>query len=273
LTRSDPLPAQDELDAFYAAEYRKAYKGVLVPKRKHIFRAGRLAKLRLRNLAPYLRPSASVLDIGASSGEWLYALSRAGYSACGIEANEGYAQFGRQAYGVDISIGSVFTAGWEGRRFDCVTMFHVLEHIPDPLALLRKIKPLTQPEGRLVIEVPHTHSVHQHPGKRFHYGHVIGFTPSALRFTIESAGWQLIELSVDHYSRNIWAVAQASENSSIEKIRAEQPLLADAQSIFRYYCRLSTYMRWGSRMAQTAREFLQVRNSLTPKEILEVALG
>jgi len=133
LFRTDPLPAPSHLSQFHESEYRQDYKGVRRPKLKHVFRSGQLARDRLRRLGSYLGPCANVLDAGCGSGEWLYVLGAAGHSAVGIEVDPAYAAFGCQEYGVTIRTGPVFTADMPEQEFDCITMFHVLEHLPNPV--------------------------------------------------------------------------------------------------------------------------------------------
>lgn len=43
----------------------------------------------------------------------------------------------------------------QAASFDVITLFHVFEHLPDPVAELKRLKPHLRPGGRLVIEVPH----------------------------------------------------------------------------------------------------------------------
>ncbi|MBN2687052.1 MAG: hypothetical protein JXR85_02640 [Deltaproteobacteria bacterium] len=54
LIRSDPLPREEQLRAFYSTKYRKEYKGISVPKGKHLYSDARTAMRRFRFLAPLL---------------------------------------------------------------------------------------------------------------------------------------------------------------------------------------------------------------------------
>jgi len=280
LYRVDPLPSTAELSQFHEQEYRNSYKGVRQPKRKHLYRSAMLAVTRLKRLAPHLGQRASVLDIGCASGEWLYMLGTQGHSALGIEVDGGYAAFGRSEYGVDIRSGSVHTFGGPDHAVDCITMFHVLEHLPDPLSALRRIHSWLKPGGRFVIEVPNVASLCQHPAKRFHYAHVVGYTPASLAYAVRESGWRIVELTLDQYDRNILAVLQKPSESNQES--ASEPVQPSFQpapvvpsspsATIQYYLRPSTYVRYFARMKQFGVEYGVARKSLTPREILDSSL-
>jgi SAM-dependent methyltransferase len=280
LYRVDPLPSTAELAQFHEQEYRNSYKGVRQPKRKHIYRSAMLAVKRLKRLAPHLGQRASVLDIGCASGEWLYILGTQGNSALGIEVDGGYAAFGRGEYGVDIRNGSVHTFGGPDHAVDCITMFHVLEHLPDPLSALRRIHAWLKPGGHFVVEVPNVASLCQHPAKRFHYAHVVGYTPASLAYAVRESGWRIVELTLDQYDRNILAVLQkpseSNQESTSEPIQPSfqpTPVVPSSPSAtIQYYLRPSTYVRYFARMKQFGVEYGVARKSLTPRKILDSSL-
>ncbi len=277
LMRVDPLPTDEDLRRFYELEYRSSYKGVRNPKPKHIYRAGLLASERLRRLADYLANGSRVLDIGCGSGEWLYMLNAAGHSAAGVELDPAYAEFGRREYGVDIRTGSLLALDMPDREIDCITMFHVLEHIPYPVAALRRMHHWLQDDGVLVIEVPNVNSPHQHPAKRFHYAHVVGFTPGSFGYAMKRSGWEMLECSLDRYERNIFAVVRKRLSDSPEgapgqpegDLRPPAPLISSPAATLGYYLQPSTYMRWIERMMQFSAEFRAIGlDRATPREIL-----
>src|SRR5208337_4886157 len=82
------------------------------------------------------------------------------------------------------------------KYFDLVTLWHVLEHMPEPLAALQQVYRLLKPGGRIVIEVPNLASVEAHWLGRhwyhldvpFHFWH---FTPRSLRTMALKAGFQV----------------------------------------------------------------------------------
>ncbi len=276
LIRVDPLPTPADLALFYESEYRQSYKNVRQPKLKHVYRSGRLAVHRLHRLSRLLPPDAAVLDIGCGSGEWLYVLRASGRSALGIEPDPAYAEFGRRHYAVDIRTGSLWSRELPGRSFDCITLFHVLEHLPNPVQSLARLLPCVKDSGSIVIEVPNINSVHQHPAKRFHYAHVIAFTPDSLALTLSLSGWKLVELSLDRHERNLFAIARKSSGgappaSAQPKLLSEHPppIVSSPSRTIRYYLRPATYLRWFDRMSQFAGEYRSAWTARSPREVLE----
>lgn len=175
-----PLPDPADVAAFYATRYRVAYKGGWEPKRKHALRALRGAIGRARRLAPLLRPGAAVLDVGASSGEFTYVMQRAGFSARGIEPNLGYAEYARRTYAVAVETGGLDNACIAPASLDLVTLNHVLEHLADPWAALRRLGSWLAPGGLLFIEVPNLAGVRKQAANTFHAAHIWNFTPQTL---------------------------------------------------------------------------------------------
>lgn len=180
------LPEEAEVADFYAARYRLEYKGGYAPKRKHALRALRGAMARARRLAPLLPARARVLDLGASSGEFTFVMAEAGFAASGLEPNWGYGEFARREYGVDIRQGGWDSADFPREPLDLVTLNHVMEHLTDPWAAMRRIHAALAPEGLLFIEVPNLAGLRKQISNTFHAAHIWNFTPQ----TLIAAAWQ-----------------------------------------------------------------------------------
>ena len=78
-----------------------------------------------------------LLDIGSGRGRFLSVAVSAGWKAIGIEFEPGLAEMARRRYGVQVVVGDAIGAELDG-PFDVITMWHVLEHLPDPLASLER---------------------------------------------------------------------------------------------------------------------------------------
>ena len=191
LVSHHPLPDPAEVAAFYATRYRVAYKGGWEPRRKHALRALRGALARAARLAHLLPAGARVLDIGASSGEFTYAMQRAGFAARGIEPNLGYADFARRTYGVAVESCGLEAADVAPGSQALVTLNHVLEHLADPWAALGQIHGWLAPEGLLFLEVPNLAGVRKQTANLFHTAHIWNFTPETLALLAWQAGFAM----------------------------------------------------------------------------------
>lgn len=92
-----------------------------------------------------------VLDIGCGPG-WLLSAMDERWDKHGVELSAAAAKHAVQ-YG-DISVGPFEAAKYEPDSFDLVTMYHVIEHLPDPVDALRRAHELLRDGGRLVLGTP-----------------------------------------------------------------------------------------------------------------------
>jgi 2-polyprenyl-3-methyl-5-hydroxy-6-metoxy-1,4-benzoquinol methylase len=108
----------------------------------------------LRTLQPYLR-SGKALEMGCSSGEFSVLLSEIYDDLTVVDAVEAFLDNVRRRVGARAkTICSLFESYDPAERFDSIFILHVLEHLDDPVAVLRKAKSLLTPEGRIFLIVP-----------------------------------------------------------------------------------------------------------------------
>jgi 2-polyprenyl-3-methyl-5-hydroxy-6-metoxy-1,4-benzoquinol methylase len=182
LVQHDCLPSAEQLRIYYSHHYRKDYKGVYEPQLKYVFRAGKAAKDRLEFLRSSgilsCRTGATLLDIGAGGGEVVFAACKYGFKAIGIEPNEGYSAFARSSYGIEVRTEGLDDISESGFAF--VTMFHVLEHMPDPLAVFRRLYQIIDNDGFLLVEVPNIEQPDASPSNIFFKAHLLYFSRATL---------------------------------------------------------------------------------------------
>lgn len=93
----------------------------------------------------------SWLDIGTGAGGILDLLSSVALESVAIEPQQGIrSELLKLGYNVFSDIEDV-----QHMTFDVITLFHVFEHFTQPLEMLKRIKRLLNPGGKVVIEVPH----------------------------------------------------------------------------------------------------------------------
>jgi SAM-dependent methyltransferase len=174
LCRTDPWP--DDPAAWYPDEYPQ-HAGTEGPtaraSRRALERAARSGARMARLLGiaipeadtgGALRPGSRVLDIGTGTGGAVKAFRDAGHEAWGVEPSA-RAVLAARARGIPWIIeGSLESAlaadgGLPGGRWDLVRMSQVLEHVPDPVELLRRVREVMAPDGRLVVGVPNIRSL------------------------------------------------------------------------------------------------------------------
>jgi cyclopropane fatty-acyl-phospholipid synthase-like methyltransferase len=152
-------PAGHHLEEIYSSEYyttanRKLYANDDVLRYRLENIAGPKVDFVLDSLD---RRPRSWLDIGCGTGEILKVAADRGLRVAGAETNAMQREFAKQRFGLDILPEYVNETNIRklGDDFDVISLFSVLEHVPDPDALLRELA-VMQPSGtHLVVEVPH----------------------------------------------------------------------------------------------------------------------
>lgn len=100
-----------------------------------------------------LARNKDVCDFGTGRGLYLDEILKVARSACGVELREDMRTFISARLGEQASL----SASLQGmtNQFDLVTLFHVLEHIPNQIDILEQIREALRPGGQVFIEVPH----------------------------------------------------------------------------------------------------------------------
>jgi 2-polyprenyl-3-methyl-5-hydroxy-6-metoxy-1,4-benzoquinol methylase len=104
-------------------------------------------------------PPGDLLDVGCGDGLFLHRMSGLGWRAVGIDFDEAAVTSGRARFGLDLRVGDFQQAHFDGNQFDAITMSHVIEHVPDPVACLEKCARLVRPGGRVVVSTPNSMSL------------------------------------------------------------------------------------------------------------------
>ncbi len=213
----NPRPSLDELIGFYSKPAK--YDSWL----HELSSRDRMWKRRLRKLRSS-RKRGSLLDVGTGIGQFLD-LARPMYgSVYGTEVSTAAIAIARQKYGLNVFQGTIHELAKRGTCFDNVTLFHVLEHVPDPREVLGTCHSLLSEGGVLVIAVPNEVASLRAFVKRIltRIGlrrsragklglplirldgsisevHLSHFTPRVLQRLLETTGFSVISSTLDPY--------------------------------------------------------------------------
>ena len=103
------------------------------------------------------RSGGRLLDVGCGNGSFLWLMSRLGWDVSGLEMDPQAAGVARQFAG-SIQCGRVEDLPDEEPCYDAITLSHVLEHMPDPAAVLLRLTRMLRPRGVLVSISPNPES-------------------------------------------------------------------------------------------------------------------
>ncbi len=276
LVYTDPRPSHDEVKQFYSEDYRKEYKGALAPKKKHIHRAGVTALDRWERIEPYIQGGSKVLDAGAGGGELLYLLEEKGCEAIGIEPNKGYANYAIDQYGVDIHVEFFEDVAFDPFAFDSILLFHVLEHLENPVQEIKRLMRFLKPGGAFIIEVPNVSYRHCYPTAKWHIGHLYNFNRATLAATAFKAGMEIIEVNELGDGGNLFGVFANNKpaepyslEGNFEKVFHE----LEAHTIVRHLLSPNPYYRPIKRAIRSISGKWETRDKECGKDILDGLYG
>ncbi len=141
-----------------------------------------------------------LLDIGCGWGDFLHFACGRGWQVSGFEFSRSVARVAQEKYGLAVRVGSLEEMGFPEQSFDLITMWHVLEHLRDPLGALARIEKLLAPGGVLALEVPNLNFLVR---KSWRYPmsrtlHLYHFSAVTLGALAERAGLQVLECRPGH---------------------------------------------------------------------------
>lgn len=103
-------------------------------------------------------PNGRVLDVGCGGGQILANLQQHGWTVEGVDFDPQAVAAARER-GVTVRLGGLADQNYPDASFDAVIMSHLIEHVPDPLELIRECHRILKPGGRLVIVTPNPQSL------------------------------------------------------------------------------------------------------------------
>lgn len=165
-------------------------------------RAARSQQARaLINIISRYKKTATLLDVGAGSGILVEEALASGFDARGIEPSSPLQATAAQR-GLPVTHGVLPHSGLTG-PFEVVTLIDVIEHVPDPVDLMRRIKSVMAPDGICIVVTPDVSSVAARlmGWKWWHFraAHIGYFNKSTLALALEKAG-----LRVNAITRPSW---------------------------------------------------------------------
>lgn len=191
---SNPYAQEGEYFVKHDKKWKIEYGGELSEKvEKIIGRKGRL------------------IEPACGPGDFLLGAQIKGWEVRGVEMTESFVGEGR-ANGLDIEFSSVETSKYLDEEYDAIFMLAMLEHLYDPINMLKKAHKVLVPGGLAVINVPNEVTslvnivgniyVRSFYGKNwtmslsptFSPYHVVGFSPESLSYALDETGFDIITL-------------------------------------------------------------------------------
>ncbi|SHL53910.1 Methyltransferase domain-containing protein [Bradyrhizobium lablabi] len=146
----------DYVNATYGndAGLRAAFERVIALPPERSDNAGRIARIRSFAASHFgAEKNVRLLDVGAGLGVFPYAVKQAGWQCTAIDPDERAVAHMRAGVGVDAMLGDFMSLDAAG-QFEIVTFNKVLEHVQDPVGMLRRARQFVAPGGFVYLELP-----------------------------------------------------------------------------------------------------------------------
>jgi len=214
----NPRPSAIEIEAYYSSPSK--YDGWLEMESERVA----LWKRRLKKINRH-KKTGTILDIGTGIGQFLWVAKDCFTKCYGTEVSDSAVDIAREKYKLDVIKGNIEEIDFKGIVFDNITLFHVLEHVPNPLTVINKCYELLDDDGVLFIAVPNELFTLKNIVKKIlggigirkdkHIGklgiprivldgtlgeiHLSHFTPTVLSSCLDRNGFIILEEGLDPY--------------------------------------------------------------------------
>jgi 2-polyprenyl-3-methyl-5-hydroxy-6-metoxy-1,4-benzoquinol methylase len=199
-----PRPDPTELYALYGESYFHNDDSGTVGYTNYLKDEGNIRKTFKRRLARIERfvskaHKGKLLDVGCATGFFLSVADQAGWQVQGLDVSHFAAKYAAETFGFDVQQGSLLELHYPERAYDLITMWDVIEHVPDPKAYVEHIATLLKPGGLFSLATPDVDSLpakltgKRWVGYKLSEEHVYYFAPSTLTQMLNEAGFDVVD--------------------------------------------------------------------------------
>lgn len=192
-----PQPAETDLGKYYESDDYISHtdsKRTLFEKAYHLVKKRALIQ-KVSLLEAHQPNQGKLLDLGCGTGDFLQIANQRGWETTGVEPNE-------KAKQIAASKGASFlsaTSEAADQSFDAITLWHVLEHLPNLESQIKELHRLLHSKGTLIIAVPNFKSFDAKHYKEFWAAydvprHLWHFSASSIQRLVEREGMEVVSI-------------------------------------------------------------------------------
>ncbi len=194
-------PDEKEIGRYYESEEYVSHSNTSKGLVNYLYQLARKymlrRKLRIVNKIT-AKKNGSLLDIGSGTGHFADTMKRSGWQVKGVEINDRAGEFSKSQFGLDV-ISPDEISSLTPESFDCITLWHVLEHFHDPFRYAADIHRILKPGGVCIIALPNSDSFDALHYKEYWAAydlprHLWHFSPATFRLFAEKTGFRLKEI-------------------------------------------------------------------------------
>jgi len=186
------------------------------------FYAIRIRKLKIQSFPNYVK-GGSLLDIGASYGDYLYKMKSLGWNTKGIELNQNSVNYATNQLKLDVE-NILIEDYYSKTKYKVITMGMVMEHILYPNEVLKKVHSLLDSKGMFIFSIPNFAGFEAKIFGKYWYSlhlpmHLNHFTPKTVKQLLEKNGFNDIKIyHQNDYNDLIRSLEYISKNNKLLKI-------------------------------------------------------
>lgn len=223
LIQTNPRMTGESYNVFYNEEYRRLYDGKEGPDSRFFAKQYKMggeiySYLHDKRLIDKGPRDLFVCEVGCSAGGILRHFKEKGCRIFGTDVSEGYMDYGRKMYNLDLMAGSIFDVQLASPP-DLVIYSHVLEHLLSPKEELARLRRILHPGGILYIQLPGVKNLYNTYDMDFlkylQNAHTYHFTLTTLKNLLAASGFDFI--CGDEIIRSAWKLsAESSREIKLE---------------------------------------------------------
>ena len=142
-----------------------------------------------------------ILDVGCSNGSGVFIANSLGLQAEGIDPSEKAVNDGKRR-GLKLHAGFLNDVAFDNSSFDAITLYEVIEHVSEPIALLNECARILRPNGVLLVGTGNidswTRKIQKNKWDFFdmkkHGGHISFFSPKSLNILASQTGFSVVKI-------------------------------------------------------------------------------
>jgi 2-polyprenyl-3-methyl-5-hydroxy-6-metoxy-1,4-benzoquinol methylase len=194
-------PDANNIDRYYASDDYISHNESATGFLNNLYRLSR--RLMLKKKRSIVKKftglrKGTILDTGSGTGHFLSVMKEAGWTVKGVEINKKAREFSVSTFGLEVISPEQLSLLPSG-SFDCITLWHVLEHFEEPFRYASEILRLLKPGGSCILALPNCQSFDAEYYKEFWAAydvprHLWHFTPVTFKIFAEKTGFRLSRL-------------------------------------------------------------------------------